>query len=99
MELGDLLIGGGGGAIVLALVQALLNRRKLGADTASVLTKAAAELVQPLRERIHELEAEVDELRARVRSTVDQLDRCHDVNRAKDDLIAELTRTCRGEPS
>lgn len=92
MELGDLLIGGGGGAIVLALVQALLNRKKLGADTASVLTKAAAELVQPLRDRIHELEAEVDELRARVKNTVAELDQCHDRERAKDALIAELTR-------
>lgn len=92
MELGDLLIGSGAGAILLALVQAMLNRRKLGADTASVLTKAAAELVQPLRERIHELEGEVEELRARVRSTVEQLDKCQDINRAKDALISELTR-------
>lgn len=92
MQLGDLLIGSGAGAILLSLVQALLNRRKLGADTASVLTKAAAELVQPLRERIRELEGEVDELRARVRSTVEQLDRAQDRERAKDALIAELTR-------
>lgn len=92
MELGELLIGGGIGGVVVTAIQAMVNRRKLGADTASVLTKAAAELVQPLRDRIHELEAEVEELRARVKQTVEQLDACHDINRAKDDLIAELTR-------
>lgn len=100
MDLGELLLGGGIGGIIVSLIQALVNRRKLGADTASVLTKAAAELVQPLRERIHELEAEVETLRERVKETVGlldesqaELDKCHDINRAKDALIAELTRS------
>lgn len=92
MNVGDLLIGSGLGGIALSAVQAVINRKKLGADTASVLTKAAAELVQPLSDRIHELEGEVDRLRALVRTTVEQLDACHDVNRTKDALIAELTR-------
>ena len=99
MGIGELLVGGGVGAVVLAFVQAVINRRKLGADTAAVLTKAAAELVQPLRERIHELEDEVEKLRDQVKETVAQLrdnqtelDKCHDINRAKDALISELTR-------
>lgn len=92
MDVGQLLIGGGVATIAVALIQAIQNRRKLGADAASVLTKAAAELVQPLTDRIHELEGEVDRLRAKVADTVQQLDACQDVNRAKDALIAELTR-------
>lgn len=92
MEWGQLLVGGGVAAVIVAVIQAVVNRRKLGADAASVLTKAAAELVQPLSERIHEMEKEMDLLRAKVRDTVEQLDRCHDLNRAKDALIAELAR-------
>lgn len=99
MDIGDLLIGSGIGGILLSAVQAVINRKKLGAETASVLTKAAAELVKPLSDRIHELEDEVKKLRTQVRETVDQLehassqlDQCQDRERAKDALIAELTR-------
>lgn len=90
MGVADLLIGAGAGSIIVAIVNALINRRKLGADTASVLSKAAIELVQPLRDRIHELEAEVDALRTKVKDTVDQLDACQASNRAKDRELATL---------
>lgn len=92
MDLGQLLIGGGFGAILVALVQALFNRRKLGADTAAVLSETALELVQPLRSEIKTLRAEIVELRARVQETTQDLDACKASNRVKDALISELTR-------
>jgi hypothetical protein len=95
MDIGQFLVGSGFTAILLAVFRAVVNRRKLGADTASVLTKAAAELVGPLTERIHELEDEVDVLRAKVRDVTNDLDKCHERERAKDALISELTR---GDP-
>jgi chromosome segregation ATPase len=92
MDIGQLLVGGGIGTIVATALRALVYRRKLGADTASVLTKAAAELVQPLTERIHELEAEVEVLRTKVHDAAAELERCHNQIRAKDARIARLTR-------
>jgi outer membrane murein-binding lipoprotein Lpp len=93
MDIGQILVGLGGGGILASAVNALLNRRKLGADTASVLSKAAANLVQPLSDQIDRLEAKVKALEGRVTSLTDELDAAHDSNRAKDSLIAELTRT------
>jgi outer membrane murein-binding lipoprotein Lpp len=88
-DLGALLLGGGGGTVLYAVVNAILTRRKLGADTAQVLSKAAIDLVDPLSKRIHELEREVDELRRKVRATTAELDACRDLGRRKD---AELER-------
>lgn len=92
MDVGQMLVGGGIGAIVLAAVQAWINRKKMGADTAAVLTKAATELVQPLMDRIHELEAQVNKLTDRATQAVNRLDECQERCRAKDALISELTR-------
>lgn len=92
IDIGQLLIGGGIASIVVTVIRAVVNRRKLGADTASVLTKAAGELVGPLMERMHELEDEVDVLRRKVRETTRELEDCHLLIRAKDALITELTR-------
>lgn len=66
MDVGSILLGSGGSAILLSMVQALINRRKLGADTAAVLSDTARELVQPLRERITEMADENRRLRHRV---------------------------------
>lgn len=93
MDVGGLLIGGGIGAILLALVQAVINRKKLGADTAAVLTKAAGELVKPLMDRIHELESQVEQLTTKAAQAVADLDQCQERCRAKDALISELTRS------
>lgn len=92
MEIGNWLIGGGIGVVLVALIEAIRNRRKLGADTVSVLTKAASELVQPLTDRMHELDSEVDRLKSKVQGISAQLDRCRELNRAKDIRIAELLR-------
>lgn len=66
MDVGSILIGSGFSAILLAIVQAFINRRKLGADTVAVLSDTARELVQPLRDRVHEMAEEERRLRHRV---------------------------------
>jgi hypothetical protein len=50
------LISGAGGLSMLVTV--LMQRRKLRADAAAALTEVALTLVQPLRARVSELEAE-----------------------------------------
>lgn len=89
MDLGELLLGLGGGGILGTALSALINRRKLGADTAAVLSRAATDLVQPLSDRIHELEDEVEELRTKVRETTAELDRAREMARVKDNRIRE----------
>jgi outer membrane murein-binding lipoprotein Lpp len=99
MDIGSTLLGGGGATILVTLVTTLVNRRKLGADTASVLTKAASGLVQDLSEQIDRLsakvlalEAKVEGLEKREKSLTAELDASHDLNRHKDDLIAAMVR-------
>jgi DNA helicase IV len=92
MDVGQILLATGGGGILASAVNALLNRRKLGADTASVLSKAATNLVQPLSDQIDRLEKKVTALEGRVTSLTNELDQAHDLLRDKDGLIAELTR-------
>lgn len=92
MDLGSALAGTGVGTIAVGIINFVVNRRKLGADTASVLTAAAVELVEPLRAQIKELRAEVVHLKQQVATAVAELDACHDLNRHKDDLIAAFTR-------
>jgi type II secretory pathway component PulM len=76
MDVGQILIGCGLGAVLVAVINAFVQKRKLGADTAQVLSKTALELVQPLRDRIHELEDEVVALRAQVREATTELRSC-----------------------
>lgn len=90
LDVGELLIGLGGGGVVGTAISAVLQRRKLGADTAAVLSKTALELVEPLKERIDELQDEVDTLRTKVRETTQELDDCRAESRAKDHRIREL---------
>lgn len=101
-EIAKWLFVGGGGATLVAGVQAVLSRRKIGseaertdADAASILSKTAMELVEPLGKRIKELEAEVGDLRRQVREAVGELEACRTSNRAKD---REITRL-RAQPS
>lgn len=90
MNIAELLVGLGLGAVLVALINAIVQRRKLGADTAAVLSKTALQLVQPLSDRIHELEAEVTLLRDQVRETTGELEACHEREREKDRKIAAL---------
>lgn len=105
-NLGELMMSGVAGGILATIISLFVNRKKLGADTAAVLSETAMELLPPLRSEIKELRAEIVELRARVRETTDELETCRagrraaDIDleatrereRAKDDLIAALTR-------
>lgn len=105
--IGTILLSGTFGAIVKEVVQSLLNRRRLGADAdkidaeaekavaegADVVTKAALALVEPLSRRIHELDNEVETLRAKVRETTQELETCRVQGRAKDRRIRELEHT------
>lgn len=89
MDLGELLIGLGAGGVLVAALQAFISRRKLGADTAAVLSKTAIDLVKPLSDRIHELEEEVEMLRTKVRAAAQELDDCRTASRTKDYRIRE----------
>lgn len=51
------------GAAIQQVVVALVQRRKIGADTVAVLTAAAADLVGPLRSELAAERAEVASLR------------------------------------
>lgn len=97
---GTVLLSSTFGVLVKTVYDSIVNRRKLGADTdkvdadaADVVTKAALALVEPLSKRIHELEDEVETLRSKVREATQELDSCHDRERAKDRKILELGGT------
>jgi len=99
VNIADLLVGSGIGGILLAIVQAVVQRRKLGADTAktdadatSVLTAAAVALVAPLNAQIKGLEEQLDRVKTKTNELEAQLDASHARESAKDALIAELTR-------
>jgi hypothetical protein len=63
-----LLIGSLGGLSGAgALLTVLLQRRKLKADAADVLTDTALVLVEPLQKRVQELDAEAQQARAEAR--------------------------------
>lgn len=72
-------VGGGGG--LAALIGLLLQRRKFKADAADVLTDTALTLLEPLKVRVRELEAEV-------RTTKDNIGELSDT-------VAGLTATLR----
>ena len=96
------LLGGGGGIYSALTVGA--TRRKMVAEAAQVQANtttvlggfAVDVLLKPLRERITELEAEVEELRQRVREAYaaqEEIDRLRRKIRRYEDEIAELKLT------
>lgn len=103
-ELAKWLLAGGGGATLVAAVQAFLDRKRVGAETekldadaAAVLSKTALELLEPLRKQVADLRQELGEATEqldRVKSKADdlerQLDTCRASNRAKDEQIHAL---------
>jgi peptidoglycan hydrolase CwlO-like protein len=90
VAIGQLLVGGSVGAILAALINLVANRRKLGADAAAVLSKAAAALVSPLQERIHELENDLDRMRDKAKRMENALDDCQRLNTRKESQITTL---------
>ncbi|WP_431728568.1 hypothetical protein [Verrucosispora sp. TAA-831] len=69
------LVGGAGG--IAAVATTLIQRRKVRADAADVLTDTALVLVTPLRERVAELEAEAAGARREVTSTRTEIAQAH----------------------
>lgn len=102
----EIIVGVGIGGIIVALIQAVVARRKLAADTdkagaeaSSVIAATALSLVTPLKNRIQELEEQLDRVSAKARTLEDQLDAAHAREAAgqareaaKDALISQLTR-------
>jgi alkylation response protein AidB-like acyl-CoA dehydrogenase len=96
------IVGGTGGIAAVATV--LLQRRKFKADAADVLTDTALTLVQPLKLRVAELEAEtvvarqqvekaareVSDLRAAVRETTAMIRRWRAAILAPDATIRQI---------
>lgn len=98
-ELAKWLMAGGGGAILGSIVQAIVNRRKLGAetesaeaDTAAVISKTALQLLQPLRDQVRDLTEQLDRVKGKAEDLEQRLDDCKRSNRVKDDQIYELRR-------
>ena len=56
-------VGVGVGAILVELIRSFVQRKKMGADAAKVITDAATVLLEPLQRRVRELEEEVDKTR------------------------------------
>ncbi|MFI0795814.1 hypothetical protein ACH4OY_24490 [Micromonospora rubida] len=78
------MLGGAGGLAVLTTVT--VQRRKLKAETAGALTDAALALVQPLRARVAELEAEALTVREQLTASQRELQELRST-------VWDLTRT------
>lgn len=78
-----------GGGFLGSLVQGLFLRRKLGADYAEVIAKSATGLLQPLTERVEELQTELRQERMKVRVLMAELEDTRDEMRS---LKAELVK-------
>jgi peptidoglycan hydrolase CwlO-like protein len=89
-SLGQILVSASMGAVLVALINFVASRRKLGADAAAVLSKAAASLVDPLQQRITGLEKDLDRVRGKARGLENDLDECRRVNVRKESQIAVL---------
>lgn len=77
------------GAVLQSVIAAVSQRRKVGADTMSVLTAAARELVEPLRKELAQERAEhsaelnmeqekVREVRSELRAALDEVSELRD---------------------
>jgi hypothetical protein len=67
------ILGAGGG--LGAATSAVIRWRKTNADAADVITDTALILVEPLKQRIQELDREVSRLRNEARQTANELRR------------------------
>lgn len=95
-SLGQILVSASMGAVLVALINFVASRRKLGADAAAVLTKAAADLVEPLQRQIGALDADLERVRAKARGLEDELDECRRINARKESQIAALRGEVQG---
>jgi hypothetical protein len=81
-------LGGTGGVVAAGAV--LVQRRKLKADTADVLTDTALTLVKPLRERVAELEIEVTTARRGMAAANGELGQIRDSMRDLARMVVKL---------
>jgi septal ring factor EnvC (AmiA/AmiB activator) len=95
-SLGQILVSASMGAVLVALINFVASRRKLGADAAAVLTKAAADLVEPLQRQIGALDADLERVRGKARVLENELDECRRINARKESQIAALRDEVRG---
>jgi molecular chaperone GrpE (heat shock protein) len=58
-NLTQLLLAGGLGGLVIEAFRAVVQRKKMGADYAEVISQSAINLLNPLERRIKELESEL----------------------------------------
>jgi len=73
---------------IIQLVRAYLGRGKTRADQAQVVQGMALDLITPYKQRVVEINIEVDELRKKIRALMDQLDATMDrARRAEDELL------------
>jgi hypothetical protein len=91
------LIGGTGGVVAAATV--LVQRRKLKADAADVISDAAISLVTPLKARIAELETEAKADRRRAAARDHELDRIRDALRDLTRLMLRLREKILADPT
>ncbi len=77
---------------IAALVGVLVNRKKLRADAADVITDTALTLVEPLQKRVRQLEDRVEELEQEKRRSAA---REHELEQELADKRAELVRLKR----
>ncbi|MFI7073550.1 hypothetical protein [Micromonospora sediminicola] len=84
------LVGGAGG--VAALVATIMQRKKIKADAADVITDTALTLVEPLRARVTELEVEVKGARTQVNAAREQAEAAQSEIGDLRATVRELTR-------
>ena len=90
-------LGGTGGVVAAGAV--LVQRRKLKADTADVLTDTALTLVKPLRERVAELETEADDARRKVAQANGELERLRDLTHDLTRMLLRLREKILADPT
>lgn len=82
-------LGGAGG--LAALTATVLQRKKIKADAADVITDTALTLVEPLRARVTELETEVSGTRRQVADTRENLEAANGELREMRTTVREMT--------
>lgn len=81
------LLSAGAASIIAALIQAVMNRRKLSAEATEIITKAAAGTVENVMKDNAHLRAEVAEMKVRL-GLFEKAQALHDT-REREHLMAE----------
>jgi uncharacterized protein YlxW (UPF0749 family) len=97
VNVGEILLGVGIGSIVVAIINFFSQRKKLSADAASVISKAATDLVAPLSARIDDLNERLERAKVQAQELTEQLESCRRSMARKDRELERLReiRTAR----